>query len=125
MESFLAEMNNSYRAEKFPGSNRDRHQPALRRLVLHDARRHDADPRTVRHSFLDHLQIVEVKRDVDANMMVSKEAIDIPAYGQVLIETDEIYTIQILRTHFRFVCQRVIRRCSQHHFLIAPWPHRD
>src|SRR6266436_6965153 len=101
MESFLTQMNNPHRPEKFPGSNRDRHQPALSHIFLHDACRHNADTRTMRHSFLNHLQIVKVKRDVDPNMIVPKKAIDIPADRQVLIEPDEVYSLQILRTHFR------------------------
>ncbi len=57
-------------------------------------------PGAVRHRFLDHLNIVEMQRDVHMHVMLAQKPIDVFANRKVFIEADEIQAVQILRFDF-------------------------
>src|SRR5690348_1514900 len=91
------------RAVQLLRGNRNGNQAALGDVGFHHAGGNDADTRAVRHSFLNHLQIVEVQGDVHVYLVVAQEAVDFAADGKVFIEADEIDAGQIVQSDFRLL----------------------
>ena len=57
----------------------------------------------MRYRFLNHLNIVEVQRDVYMDVMLAQEAIDIFANRKIFVEADKVQPVQILRLHLRIL----------------------
>ena len=100
VEALFPAVDNAHRTIQLEACNPNGHQPPLRHLFFHHARGHDTDARAVRHRFLDHLNIVEVQRHVYMHVMLTQEAVDVLANGKILVETDEIQTVQVFGSDF-------------------------
>ncbi len=125
VEPFAAAMNNSQRAKEAGTRKRDWYHAALGDIGVHDAGRHNTHAGAVRHRFLNHLKVVEMKNRVDQRAMIAKEPVDISLDGKILIETDKLHPVEIRRRHFRARGERVPGRSGHHHLFFAPGNHGD
>src|ERR1039457_2404132 len=95
---FLAlAMHDAHWPDQFRRVQPHRRQPPLRDLRLHGARRQDADARSQRHRFLDHLDIVEMHDEVHFDSLRAKEPVQLPPNFEVLVEPDEVQPLQVGR----------------------------
>src|SRR6185437_11826763 len=99
MEPFAAAMNDPERAKETGARERDWYHATLGNIGVHDAGRHNAHAGAVRHRFLNHLKVVEMKNRVDHRAVIAKEPIDIALDGKILIETDKFHAVEIRRRH--------------------------
>src|SRR5215472_2313636 len=97
METLLLPMNDAERPEQRSVGDANGYQAALFDIFPHGAKRHDTDADVVDHGFLDHLNVVEVQRDVDFHAVVPQETVQMPADRKIVVESDEIDAAQFLR----------------------------
>ncbi len=103
-------VHNSHRPDQSRRSQRHRYQPTLFRFRMHRALRQNAHARTQCHSFFNHLDIVELHRNIHFHARIPQEPVDMPPDTQVVVERDEILPVQILWRHADLPGQRMIQR---------------
>src|SRR5690242_21829765 len=77
VEDFAAAMYDTHGPVQFGGFETQRYQAPLQNVLVHYTGRHDADSRSVRHGFLDHLDIVESEDDLNSNFLLPEITIDL------------------------------------------------
>lgn len=77
VEDFAAAMHDAHGPVQFGGFETQRYKTPLPNVLAHHTGRHDADSRSVRHGFLDHLDIVESKDDLNRNFLLPEITIDL------------------------------------------------
>src|SRR6516165_5014118 len=96
------------------------HESFSLNLAPHRGLGKESHPSADLNGLLDGLNVVKLDGGVDAHAMLAKEAVDLFADDEMLVETDIRLAREIDGAHQPRRCQRMGRRADQRHLLLAP-----
>jgi len=77
-------MHDTHGPVQFGGFETQRYKTPLQNVLAHYAGRHDANSRSVCNGFLDHLDIVESKDDLNGNFLLPEVTVDLFLNWQII-----------------------------------------
>src|SRR5579863_4773589 len=111
-QSLFPPVNHSGRPYEFRRIKGYGNQPVLLDLGLDCALREDADARTEYDRRFNGLNIVELHHDRNADFVLPQEAVEFPANDHLVVKSDEVLTLKILRQK-KFAAGKLVARINR------------